>query len=137
MDPSGESQAIVLADVLVEVGTRSISVKPGIRVLKDGGRVLIEAPIGTTGMNLVLTDFDSNTGDGFFQVARPPREYLHVEASLKPFILLLWVGTFVATLGLVISTLYRGRLAVRKAVKPKRKGNEAASKDSGRRAVAA
>ena len=55
--------------------------------------------------------------------------------SIKPFILLLWVGSFVATMGLVIATVYRARLAVRRVVKSKQ-GDKTGSRDQKQRVAA-
>lgn len=125
MSPDPGVQGVVVANAVVEAGNQQIPVNPGIRILNDG-RTFQEAPIGETGMNLVLTAFDSNTGEGLYQVTRPPREFLQIEASIKPFILLLWIGSLIMSFGLVISTFYRARLAVRKVTGGKHGGEAGA-----------
>jgi hypothetical protein len=75
----------------------------------------LEAPIARTGLNLILHHIDSAQGRALFHIAPAPREYLYAEVSLKPFIILLWIGTALTITGLAVATLHRGRLAGRLA----------------------
>jgi cytochrome c-type biogenesis protein CcmF len=106
----------VYAHSTVSVGGQDYHVQPGL-ISRPGQDQLesIEAPIGRTGMNLVLADIEAQTGKAHFQVAPAPQEYLYAEASTKPFIVLLWIGTGVVLAGLALATLNRGRMAGRLA----------------------
>ncbi len=73
----------------------------------------IEAPVGRTGMNLVLYEIDPGSATAAFYVAPAPQEYLYAELSLKPFIILLWIGTAITIVGLLVATAYRSKLAGR------------------------
>ena len=46
-----------------------------------------------------------------------PQEFLYAEISLKPFIILLWIGSAVAMFGLIVATAFRGRMAGQLAAK--------------------
>lgn len=105
----------VFANAHVDMDGQTFHVRPGI-ISRPGENMpleLIEAPIGRTGMNLVLDKVDSNTGRSYFYIASTPQEYFYAEVSLKPFIGLLWVGTALTVLGLAFATFQRGRLANR------------------------
>ncbi len=104
----------VYAHSTVTVGGQDYHLQPGL-ISRPGQEELesIEAPIGQTGMNLVLADLEAATGKAHFQVAPAPQEYLYAEASTKPFIVLLWIGTAVVLIGLVMATLNRARMAGR------------------------
>jgi cytochrome c-type biogenesis protein CcmF len=104
----------VYASAHVEVAGENHHLKPGF-VSRPGAEELelIEAPIGNTGLNLVLENVDANEGLAFFHIAPTPRSYLYAEISLKPFIILLWIGTVLMVVGLTMATLFRARLAGR------------------------
>jgi len=104
----------VYAQTTVEMGGDTYTLRPGI-ISRPGTEELetIEAPIGRTGDNLVLTHVDAGSGTGTFQITPTPQEYLYAEVSLKPFIGLLWVGTILTVLGLAMATLHRSRIAGR------------------------
>jgi cytochrome c biogenesis factor len=86
---------------------RVYDLAPGFTDRRDQERELQEVSIGTTGMNLALSGIDTRTGRGTLQIVRPPLEAVWVEASIKPFIVLLWFGTGLVMLGMAISTVYR------------------------------
>jgi cytochrome c-type biogenesis protein CcmF len=104
----------VFANAHVEVAGESFHVRPGL-VQRPGTEELemVEAPIGRTGMNLILDRIESGTGRAFFHVTATPQEYLYAELSLKPFIVLLWIGTALTVTGLVLATINRARMAGR------------------------
>lgn len=124
----------VFADARVILGGNTFPVRPGL-ISRPGAESLelIEAPVGRTGLNLVLQEIDSNRGKAHFQLTTTPQEYLYAEASLKPFIGLLWVGTVLTVLGLAIATAQRGRLANRLAMVG---DQETATKKNGKREAA-
>jgi len=100
---------------------------PGFIQRKEKPREYLEVPVGDSGRNLVLGGVDSQTGQGVLYIARPPRETMWIEASIKPFIGLLWAGTIMVMFGMGLSTAYRGReqslapaAAIPEAAMPKR-----------------
>jgi len=114
--PTREGGSVkVFANAHVEMSGQTFHVRPGIisRPSETEQLEQIEAPIGRTGMNLVLDKIDANTGRAYFHIASAPQEYLYAEVSLKPFIGLLWIGTGLTVLGLAFATFQRGRLANR------------------------
>jgi cytochrome c-type biogenesis protein CcmF len=104
----------VFADAVVEMGGESYAARPGL-INRPGAEELemVEAPLGRTGFNLVLSEISSAQGQGFFYIVPAPREYFYAEVSLKPFIILLWIGTVLMVLGLALATFHRGQLASR------------------------
>ena len=98
----------VFAQVDVTAGGKTYHVKPGL-VSRPGepSAELIEAPLGNTGRNLVMADLDPDAARAGFYVVPAPRQYLQAEISLKPYIVLLWVGSFLTILGLILATAYR------------------------------
>jgi cytochrome c-type biogenesis protein CcmF len=102
----------VYAHSKVTVGGQSFEVRPAV-ISRPGSEELerIEAPIGNTGMNLVLKDVDGQTAMAQLYVAPAPQEYFYAEVSTKPFIGLLWMGTAVVLIGLIMATLHRWKLA--------------------------
>jgi hypothetical protein len=106
----------VFAHAEVELDGNTYHVAPGL-ISRPGTEELelIEAPIGRTGYNLVLERINSSQAQGMFHIAPAPREYFFAEISLKPFIGLLWIGTFITVIGLLTVTLHRGKLAMRLA----------------------
>ena len=108
--------ATVTAHTVVMTAGKSHQVDPGV-ISRPGAEELelIEAPIANTGLNLVMSDLDSKSAVAYFQVAPVPREYLYAEASLKPFIMLLWAGTLMTLAGLIVATLRRASLVDRLA----------------------
>ncbi len=110
--PGGSVKVYAHATVTAEGETYHLT--PGL-ISRPGTDELenIEAPIGRTGLNLVLQDLESSKALGHFQIAPAPQEYLYAEASTKPFIVLLWIGAGIVFLGLAMSTLNRARIAGR------------------------
>ncbi len=102
----------VYAHSKVTVGGQSFDVRPAI-ISRPGSEELerIEAPIGNTGMNLVLLDVEAQKALAQLYVAPAPQEYFYAEVSTKPFIGLLWMGTAIVLIGLILATLHRWRLA--------------------------
>jgi cytochrome c-type biogenesis protein CcmF len=118
----------------VSMGGNTFPVRPGLISRPNAENLeLVEAPVGRTGLNLVLQSVDSQKGKAYFQLTTTPQEYLYAEASLKPFIGLLWVGTVLMVLGLAIATAQRGRLANRLSMVG---DQEARAKKNGKRAAA-
>jgi hypothetical protein len=111
IDPEGRF-ARLEADTHVRVGNEVFEVRPAMTT-RGGGHPpeFEEFPVGWTGMNLVLAGVDSDRGTASFHLVPAPRELLYAELSLKPFILLLWVGSALAVFGLALSVAYRFRLA--------------------------
>jgi len=102
------------AQVKAEVAGEMYEVSPGL-VSRPGGEELelMEVPLGRTGLNLVLARVDPKAGEASFYVTETPAEYLYAEVSLKPFIILMWIGAVITILGLVAATVRRGRMAGR------------------------
>ena len=82
-------------------------------------------PLGRTGLNLILARVDPKAGEASFYVTETPAEYLYAEVSLKPFIILLWIGAVITILGLAVATVRRGVMAgrLRAAVAGERTAN--------------
>jgi hypothetical protein len=111
--PSREGGSVkIFANAHVDMDGQPLHIRPGV-ISRPGTEELetIEAPIGRSGLNLVLERVDPNEARAYFQVAPAPQEYLYAEVSLKPFIGLLWVGTGLTVLGLMLATIQRGRMA--------------------------
>jgi cytochrome c-type biogenesis protein CcmF len=126
----------VFATVHVDMGGETYDTRPGIISRPQAEELeLIEAPIGRTGLSLVLVQVDAAQARGHFYITRTPREYFYAEVSTKPFIGLLWIGTILTVLGLAMATFHRGRLAGRlhaavvgeKAAKVKKNGKREAA----------
>jgi len=101
----------VYAMVDATVGGERLRLRPGLVERANMDPEYREAPIGDTGLNLVLSGVDTETRQARFYVAPKGRDSIWVEASFKPFIGLLWLGTGLVTLGLLVSTIFQGRLA--------------------------
>jgi len=101
----------VYADTHMEAGGKTYHLRPGIINRANMDPEFVEAPIGETGLNLILAGVDANSRTASFYMAPPPKVALWVEASTKPFILLLWLGTGFVIVGLLVATIFRGRLA--------------------------
>jgi len=102
----------LIAETHVKVGNEVFQVRPAL-LTRPGEHApeLQEFPIGWTGMNLVLASADSDHASAAFHLVPAPREFLYAELSLKPFISLLWIGSGLTMLGLILATAYRFRLA--------------------------
>jgi len=122
MDMGGArgNKITVYAEVNVTAGGENLFLKPGMVNRTNMDPEYQEAAIGNTGLNLVLAGVDGPNHIAEFYVTPEPREALWVEASLKPFIVLLWIGTALVVLGVLVAGVFRGRLAVRIA---RRTGN--------------
>ena len=103
----------VYADVTVFMGQDSLIVKPGMIHRANMDPLYEEAALGQTGLNLVLASVNANTRTAEFYVAPPPQEAIWVEASVKPFIVLLWIGTGLVVIGVAVAAIHRGKLAAR------------------------
>jgi cytochrome c-type biogenesis protein CcmF len=103
----------VVAHAQVRHGEATSAASPAIVYRANMEPDYIGSPLGSTGMDLVLAGVDAATGAASFLVAPHVEEPIWVEASTKPFILVLWIGTALIVLGLGVSTVFRGRVAGR------------------------
>ncbi len=129
--------ATVTAHTVVSAAGTSHQVSPGV-ISRPGAEELelIEAPIANTGLNLVMSDLDPQKGIAYFQVAPIPQEYLYAEASTKPFIALLWAGTMMTLVGLIVATLRRASLVDRVAARIGTPRSGATLRKNGKRTAA-
>jgi len=104
----------VYAQTTVTLGGETYTVNPGL-ISRPGADdpEMVEATLGRTGKNVVMSSIDAAQGRATFQITPTPEEYLYAEVSTKPFIGLLWVGTILMVCGLAMATLHRGRIAAR------------------------
>jgi len=123
-------EALVYAEVSVEGNGTSLRLRPGFVDRGESGREFIEAPIGDTGKNLVLGGIDPATHEAELYVADSPQETLWVEASTKPLIGWLWLGTALVLAGMATASVFRGRVSPN-GRKPARTGAVAARAGSG------
>lgn len=116
VDMGGRGNKVsVYAKTTLKYGNETYLLKPGIISKVNMDNEYDEAAIGDTGLNLVLAEVNPDSRTASFYVAPAPEEMLWVEASVKPFILLLWIGTGLIVLGVFMAAIFRGRLAGRMA----------------------
>ena len=132
----GGSVTVTAHTVVAAAGT-SHQVDPGV-ISRPGAEELelIEAPIANSGMNLVMAELDPQSATAYFQVAPTPQEYFYAEASTKPFIILLWAGTMMTLVGLIVATLRRASLVDRVAARVGESRPEAVLRKNGKRTAA-
>jgi hypothetical protein len=107
----------IYANAYVVMGADTLWVKPGFIHRANMDPAYEEAPLGDSGLNLVLANVNATDRTADFYITRPPREAIWVEASVKPYIQLLWLGTALIVLGIGTAAVKRGRLASKLAQK--------------------
>jgi cytochrome c-type biogenesis protein CcmF len=107
----------VYAETQVDMGGDRLFLKPGIINRANMDPEYVEAAIGDTGLQLILADVEAANHTALFYVAPAPAISLWVEASTKPFIVLLWIGTALVVGGVLLAAIFRGRLAGRMAAR--------------------
>jgi cytochrome c-type biogenesis protein CcmF len=112
------NEKIEMAAVLdVSAGGRTETVKPVVAATPDG-QVYEEVIAAVDGSKIVVRRVDPGNNRALLYVRQPgslhydlPSDALYVEASVKPFIGILWIGTFVGIAGLILTVVYRARSA--------------------------
>jgi hypothetical protein len=106
-------EAVVRTEVQVEKDGQTWVLHPGFIDRGQMGREFLEEPIGDTGISLVVGGAHPAHQEAELFLTPTPEETLWIEASTKPFIGWLWVGTVLVTFGMMLAGTYRGRLARR------------------------
>jgi cytochrome c-type biogenesis protein CcmF len=113
----------IAARLVVTAGGRTETVTPVLRATPEG-QSYGEAKVGSDGSKIVMRKVDAQNGRAVFYIRQPgsmhyelPIEALYLEVSVKPFIMILWIGTFLCIGGLIMTVIYRARSASR-ALRP-------------------
>ncbi|MCF8262124.1 MAG: cytochrome c biogenesis protein CcsA [Melioribacteraceae bacterium] len=102
------------AKIIVNVDGQTFEVEP--KLTSDGqNRVFVPASIQEANLKIGMTNLDASgsvslllsTISGGSEPVQTPEEVLSVEASVKPFINLVWLGVLLMTAGFVVSVVRR------------------------------
>ncbi len=107
----------VAASLIVEVNNKSYSVEPYLEI-QNGERKYYPAAIEEENLNFQLTSVEASSGsinltvaniDGSEQIEPQSKmkETLTIDASIKPFINLVWLGTLIMVLGYILAAVRR------------------------------
>lgn len=107
----------VAAALQVEINGKTFSAEPYLEI-QNGERKYFPATIEEENLKFELTSVEASAGsihlqvsnlDGSSQTVSTPKvkETLTVDASIKPFINLVWLGTLIMVLGYIISAMRR------------------------------
>lgn len=102
-------QVAAAADLLVVTPVDTFVANPIYLIDPENKRGMIEASVPEVFMDFAFVDIDPNAGKMRIQVQQqvnPSSDVIVIQAIRKPFINLLWLGTFILTAGFLIS-IYR------------------------------
>jgi cytochrome c-type biogenesis protein CcmF len=108
----------IAALLRVTANGRTETIRPVLAATGEGQQYQ-EALVTADGTKIIMRRIDpDNPGPTTFYVRQPgsvhyhmPIEALFLDLSIKPFIMILWVGTFIGIAGLIMTVVYRARAA--------------------------